>query len=112
MQQTKDVLSHVTKSPEAWFPQIGRDNTGRNRLCNLSLGLLPRHAIYNLSWTLPWTIQHDVQPPGGSEAAFKDLATLSMGNIVLVDDQRANFQSQFGAAWRKGMGGTHDMMTS
>lgn len=51
-----DVLSHVTKSPEAWFPQIG------------------------------------------SEAAFKDLATLSMGNIVLVDDQRANFQSQFGAS--------------
>lgn len=51
-----DVLSHVTKSPEAWFPQIG------------------------------------------SEAAFKDLATLSLGNIVLVDDQRANFQSQFGAS--------------
>ncbi|CAK9017905.1 unnamed protein product [Durusdinium trenchii] len=51
-----DVLSHVTKNPEAWFPQIG------------------------------------------SEAAFKDLASLSMGNIVLVDDQRANFQSQYGAS--------------
>lgn len=35
----------------------------------------------------------------GSEAAFKDLATLSLGNIVLVDDQRANFQSQLGVPW-------------
>lgn len=50
-----DVLSHVTRNPEAWFPQIG-------------------------------------------EAGFNDLATLCMGNIVLVDDQRANFQSQFGAS--------------
>ena len=37
-------------------------------------------------------------PQISSEAAFKDLASLSMANIVLVDDQRANFQSQYGAS--------------
>ena len=67
----------------------------------MSLGSGQDSAIYNLAGHFPPSLQHHVQPPGGSEAAFKDLATLSMGNIVLVDDQRANFQSQFGAPWRK-----------
>mmetsp|Transcript_10929 Transcript_10929/g.26268 ORF Transcript_10929/g.26268 Transcript_10929/m.26268 type:complete len:626 (-) Transcript_10929:270-2147(-) len=51
-----DVLLHVTKHPDAWFPQIGQDSS------------------------------------------FSDVESLQMGNIVLVDDQRANFQSQFGAS--------------
>ena len=51
-----DVLLHVTKYPDAWFPQIGQDSS------------------------------------------FSAIESLHMGNIVLVDDQRANFQSQFGAS--------------
>ncbi|CAE7705813.1 Ucp1 [Symbiodinium sp. CCMP2592] len=51
-----DVLTHVTKYPDAWFPQVGQDSS------------------------------------------FAAIENLQMGNIVLVDDQRANFQSQFGAS--------------
>ena len=123
---TKDVLSHVTKSPEAWFPQIGRvgERCGSqnsisfiyrlvlfytvSRIVELKKG--PHRYHSNTSsiknpLRLVSTFKRRANLPthqmrfAGSEAAFKDLATLSLGNIVLVDDQRANFQSQFGVPW-------------
>lgn len=93
----KDVLSHVTKSPEAWFPQIGSQGSGFEFASSLSHCFSNFHFANSL---LLWQSGGNLVmcSAAGSEAAFKDLATLSMGNIVLVDDQRANFQSQFGAS--------------